>query len=204
MKRFYVAALTGRSGSGKSYASEFLAGLGVPVADGDLLARQVTQKGSRCLDELVGAFSPEILNQDGTLNRRRLADICFADPSKKQRLDAITHPRIMELLQQCFDDFQARGEKYCLVEAAALVESGLHKICDKIILITADEARQVERITHRDNLTEQQAKNRLAAQMSVDEIIKLCDVVITNNSTLEEFQAKLKQLERDLNRWFQT
>lgn len=204
MKRFYVAALTGRSGSGKSYASVVLAGLGVPVVDGDVLSREVTGKGSRCLAKLVRAFSPEILNEDGTLNRRRLADICFADPAQKRRLENITHPYIIERLLHYYDAIKAKGERVCLVEAAALIESGLYANCDKIILITADEQLQIERIMRRDNLTEHQAKSRLEAQMPVDDVKDLCDVIITNNGTLAEFEIKLKELAKNLNDWFQT
>lgn len=202
MKRFYIVALTGRSGSGKSYASDYLATLGVPVVDGDALSREVTGKESRCLDELVRVFSPGILTEDGALDRRKLGDICFADPAQKRRLDAITHPYIMERLLQYFEAFEARGDRYCLVEAAALIESGLYAICDKIVLITADEPLQAERIMRRDNLTEHQAKRRLEAQMRVDEVRDLCDMIITNNGTLAEFKTKLKQLAQNLEDWF--
>ena len=94
MSGFFVAALTGRSGAGKSLASVFLAEHGVPVLDGDKVARQVVEPGEPCLRELAEVFGRDILFEDGTLNRRKLGSICFADPEKKKTLNAITHPLI--------------------------------------------------------------------------------------------------------------
>ena len=123
MKRFYVAALTGRSGSGKSYASEYLRTKGIPTVDGDLVAREVVKPGEKCLRELVRAFGEEILFPDGTLNRRMLGDLCFSDPKKKEKLDEITHPCIIERMLELFEQLRKQGYRYSLVEAAAVIES---------------------------------------------------------------------------------
>lgn len=202
MKKFYVAALTGRSGSGKSVASQYLSQKGVSVIDGDVVAREVVAVGEPCLDELVRAFSRDILNPDGTLNRRYLGDLCFADPKKKKKLDAITHPYIIDRSQEYFDEQKRLGAHYCVVEAGALIESGLYAWCDKTIMVTADEDKEIERICKRDSLTEEQAKRRLQAQMHPDEIQDLCDVILTNNGTLAEFYAKLDELHRQMDAWF--
>jgi len=203
VKRFSIVALTGRSGSGKSFAADYLKQLGVQVIDGDDVARQVVRKGSKCLKELVKAFSEDILNDNGTLNRKKLADICFADKAKKRKLDKITHPYIIERMVVLFDDLKSEGHRYCVVEAGAVVESGLYTVCDKMIMITADEDRQIERIVERDNITEQQARARLAAQLDADEVEGLCDVVIANDGTIEEFKVKIENLAKKLNEWFE-
>jgi dephospho-CoA kinase len=202
LKKFFVAALTGRSGSGKSYASEYMSGRGVPIIDGDVVARGVVGKNSRCLRELVRAFGADILKEDGELNRKKLADICFPDRRKKRRLDSITHPYIIEKLLDGFDEYKSRGHDYCVVEAGALVESGLYAVCDKIVMVTASEESQIERIIKRDGITEQQARTRLQAQLGADEIRGLCDMVITNDGTIEEFEAKLDVLIGQLEGWF--
>jgi len=202
LKKFFVAALTGRSGSGKSYASDYLRKRGIPALDGDFVARQVVEKGSRCLSELVRAFGADILDADGALNRRRLGDICFSDRAKKEKLDSITHPYIIEKLLAEFDALSEQGNRYCLVEAGAIVESGLYAICDKIIMITSDESLQIARIVERDGLTVQQARTRLQAQLSVDEVKNLCDVIISNDGTLQEFEEKLDILAKQLETWF--
>ena len=202
MNKFYVAALTGRSGSGKSYASEYLRAKGIPSIDGDDVAREVVRPGEKCLQDLVREFGEEILHEDGTLNRRLLGDLCFSDPRKKERLDAITHPYIIERTTAYFDRLKEAGHRYCLVEAAAVVESGLYIVCDKLIMITSDRAAQVGRIIARDGLTVEQANTRLDAQIDEDELRALCDIVIDNSGSLEEFNQKLDALAEKLEHWF--
>ncbi len=202
MSKFYVVALTGRSGTGKSFASEYLAKLGVPIIDGDDVAREVVEKGMPCLNALVKEFSKDILNEDETLNRRKLADICFPDPKKKRRLDDITHPYIIKRMVEYFDVLHENGERYCVVEAAALIESGLYAVCDKTIMVTADEDKIIKRIMKRDGLTMQQAKNRIDGQMNEDAVKQVSEIIITNNASKEEFCAKLKQVKNQLDIWF--
>ena len=202
MSRFYVAALTGRSGSGKSYASEYLRAKGIPSVDGDVVAREVVRPGEKCLQELVREFGSQILQADGTLNRHLLGDICFSDRRKKEKLDAITHPHIIERTTEYFARLKEAGYRYCLVEAAAVVESGLYFVCDRLIMITSDRESQIARIIERDGLTEKQAKTRLDAQIREEELRNLCDLVIENNGTLEEFNRKLDALAIQLEQWF--
>lgn len=202
MSRFYVAALTGRSGTGKSYAGEFLRARGVPVIDGDAVAREVVQPGTRCLHELAKEFGRDIVRADGSLDRHKLADLCFSDPKKKEKLDDITHPFIIERMTGMFDELKAAGHRYCIVEAPAVIESGLYLVCDRLILITADEALQVQRIVERDGLSEAQARTRLAAQKSEDELRRLSDLVIDNSGTRAQFDEQLTGLVHRLGEWF--
>ncbi len=202
MSKFYVVALTGRSGTGKSLASEYLASLGVPTIDGDDVAREVVEKGKPCLKELVKEFSSDILNEDGTLNRKKLADICFPVPQNKRKLDEITHPYIIKRMVEYFDELHEKGGKYCVVEAAALIESGLYAVCDKTIMVTADEDKIIERIMKRDSLDRTQATARIMGQMNEDAVKKISDIIITNNGTKAEFLEKLTKLKNQLELWF--
>ena len=202
MKLFYVAALTGRSGSGKSYASKLLTNMGVAVIDGDAVAREIVNPGSPTLERLIREFGQSILLENGTLNRRKLGDMCFADQRKKSRLDAITHPAIIECITQKFDELKCAGNPYCVVEAPALIESGLYSICDRCIMIEADEECEINRLIERDNLTREQAIRRLHAQTSPDDIRPLCDLVIENNGTVEEFERSVVALKLQLDIWF--
>ncbi|MDO4566866.1 MAG: dephospho-CoA kinase [Oscillospiraceae bacterium] len=202
MKRFYVAALTGRSGSGKSYAGDYLKAKGVAVLDGDKVAREVVKPGERALDELVRSFGEGILFEDGSLNRRALADLCFSDPKLQSKLNSITHPAIIERLTERFEELKEAGEAYCLVEAAALIESGFYAICDKAVMIRAPHSAAVERIMNRDGLSREQAEARLAAQTTEVEVEPLCDMIIDNDSSLEDFNIKLDGLKAKLDEWF--
>ncbi len=202
MSRFYVAALAGRSGAGKSFASAYLEKKGVPVVDGDDVARAVVGPGSPCLAALVREFSADILLEDGSLNRRLLGERCFADADKKRRLDEITHPFIIERMLDRFDELHEKGYAYCLVEAPALIESGLYAVCDRIILVTAGEDVLVGRIMARDGLSREQAQTRVRAQMAEDAVRKLSDAVVENTGTPEEFCKKLDELKVQLDIWF--
>ncbi|MEA4911548.1 MAG: dephospho-CoA kinase [Oscillospiraceae bacterium] len=202
MSRFYVAALTGRSGSGKSFAAAYLRALGVPVIDGDDVAREVVEPGKPCLAQLVRAFSDRILKPDGSLNRRMLGDICFADAKKKKKLDEITHPHIIERMTELFEQLHEEGYRYCLVEAPALVESGLYALCDRTILVRAQDEIMLRRIVERDKLTTEQARSRIDSQIADGELAALADIVLENNGTTEEFCGKLDALKTQLDRWF--
>ena len=202
MKFFYVAALTGRSGTGKSLASVYLSKKGIPVIDGDDVAREVVVPPSKCLNELVKEFSDEILSKDGTLDRKALADISFGDRRKKEMLDRITHPYIIESILEKFEMLHKEGYKYCVVEAAALIESGLYANCDKIVLITSSRDNQISRIIRRDGISAQQAEMRIDAQVSDETIMQLADYVIENSGTQEEFHNKLDELINKFEEWF--
>ncbi len=203
MSRFYVVALTGQSGTGKSYASSYIAKNGIPIIDGDVVAREVVERGSECLLRLVEEFSAEILNPDETLNRKKLAEICFSDPQKKITLDNITHPFIINEILKRFEALKQQGYRYCVVEAAALIESGLYANCDKIVLITADKEKKIERIMKRDNITYDHANARISAQLDESVVQKLSDIVLENNGTRHEFDQKLDALIQEIDKWFE-
>lgn len=202
MSKFYVVALTGQSGTGKSFASDYLATRGIPVIDGDVVAREVVFPGSRCLRDLVEEFGKGILTEDGSLDRRKLADISFSDAKRKAKLDAITHPYIIERMLHRFDELHREGYRYCVVEAAALVESGLYANCDRIVLITSKRALQVERIMRRDGITEAEAETRIAAQVDDSLVRSLADYEIENNGGMDAFIEKLDALAVCFEEWF--
>ncbi len=203
MNTFYVAALTGQSGTGKSYASRYLAQNGIAIIDGDIVAREVVTPNSDCLLRLIEEFSVEILNPDGTLNRRHLAKICFSDPEKKILLDTITHPFIIKEIIKKFDVLQQEGHRFCVIEAAALIESGLYTSCDKIIMIKAEREQKISRIMERDSITREQAETRISAQLDEDLIEKLSHEVIENNGDRQQFNQQLDGLIVKLNKWFE-
>jgi len=199
VRSFGIVALTGRSGTGKSFACDFLRSKGVPVVIGDVVAREVVEKGSTCLRELVEYFSDLILNNDGTLNRHALADIAFSSEQGTIKLNAITHPYILKRMDEFFDCCQKKGYPYCIVEAAALVESGLIGKCDKIVVIKSDKSIQLDRIKQRDGIDDSQANTRLDAQHSQNEYDRIADIIIENNGTKEEFCVQLEKLFIELN-----
>ncbi|MCL2538900.1 MAG: dephospho-CoA kinase [Oscillospiraceae bacterium] len=202
MKRFYVAVLTGKSGVGKSLAAEYLSAKGVRVIDGDVLAREAVAPNSKCLSMLAARFGEDIILEDGALDRKKLARICFSDEERKKQLDSVIHPFILSLLEDRMDKLRAAGFSYCVVQAPALLESGLDRICDRIVLITAERKTQLERIIERDGLTEEEAKMRLDAQTDEQTISLIADHIIENRGSKEEFFKKLDELVDLFERWF--
>ena len=141
-----IIGLTGGIASGKSTVARHLAELGVPVVDADRLAREVVEPGQPALTELVGEFGADILNSDGTLDRKRLGAIVFADPGKRARLNAITHPRIAAQGQAEIARHVTAGVPLVIYEAPLIVENGLHLGLGGLIVVSLPEDVQLERV----------------------------------------------------------
>ncbi|MBR5979331.1 MAG: aminopeptidase [Oscillospiraceae bacterium] len=199
-----VYGITGRSGSGKSTALEMLSRLGVPVLDCDLIVREIETPGHECFDELVRNYPPEILDAQGNLDRRRLADIAFSSPEETKKINGIVHKHVLRELEDRFRRLEKEGRGYCVVEAPQLFESGLDRRCDDIILIAAPESLMKERIMDRDGLDGERAARRLDAQISESELREKCGIVIENAGDLGELASKIKELKNRLDKETET
>ena len=158
----FVIGLTGPTGSGKSAFSAMLRARGFYVADADMAARQIVLPGSPVLDALCEAFGADILEDDGTLCRSRLAQRAFSSPENVRRLNALTHPAIERLL---FDGIAAHPDaRGAVIDAPALIESGISDRCDLVAAVLAPPEERLARIMRRDGLSEEQAKLRMQAQ----------------------------------------
>ena len=148
-----VVGLTGGIACGKSTVASIFAELGVPIVDADQISREVVEPGSAGLAEIVSTFGAEVLCADGTLNRKALGAIVFADDAKRRRLESITHPRIAARSMQRFGELAARGGvAYGLYEAALLVENGSYKMFAALVVVSSPSAMQLERVMTRDGL----------------------------------------------------
>lgn len=191
----YVVGLTGGIGSGKSTIAELFAELGVPVIDADLVARQVVEKGSPLLAEIAAHFGPEILLEDGALNRAALREKVFNHESEKQWLNQLLHPAIRhEMLRQ----LAAQQAPYCIFMVPLLIENNLTALCQRILVIDVLEHTQVERAGQRDNNQVEQIKRIMQSQVSRQERLKYADDVINNNEDLIAGLPQLKQKVLDL------
>ena len=196
-----VVALTGQSGSGKSQVGRILASRGVPVVDSDRTARDVVQPGTPCLAALAAEFSDDILLPDGSLDRKKLGALCFADDRRRRRLNEITHPHILAALKADFERLGREGHRLVVVEAPALFESGLDRLCGRIVLVTAPHDDKLGRIVARDSLTREGAVQRLAGQYPEVETAKRADYILDNSGTLEELEDAADTLLRQLSAW---
>lgn len=170
--------LTGKTGAGKSTVADLLKEKGCYIIDGDVIARQITEKGSEVLPVLQKAFGEDILDENGELIRKTLAKRAFADKESTALLNSITHPVIK---RRCKDEMQKAeglGYKTALIDAAALLDSDCKDLCDKIIVVTAPEEIRLERILQRDGITYEQAMTRINAQKSDEYYFRNADIII--------------------------
>ncbi|MFM5520843.1 dephospho-CoA kinase [Aeromonas jandaei] len=178
----YVVAITGGIGSGKTTIANQFAELGIDVVDADVIAREVVELGTPALAAITDHFGPDVITPDGQLDRRRLRERVFSDPSAKAWLNALLHPLIRsEMQRQC----AAAHSPYCLLVVPLLVENKLTGLANRVLVVDVDEATQIERTCRRDGVTAEQAKAITAAQASRSERLAAADDVIENTNGSE-------------------
>jgi len=186
-----IIGICGKSGSGKSTVGKLIQTYYPAYIDCDLISREVTQKNSPCLVELVSFFGNEILLSDGSLNRAYLAAVAFGDSLKTNMLNQITHKYILEELENLVKKYRIEKEKFVFLDAPTLFESGLDKKCDFILGVIAEDSLLYKRIEKRDKRNYVEINKRLSMQKNEDFISKNSDYVIINNGSLEELQDKV-------------
>ncbi len=194
-----IVGICGRSGSGKSTVGEIIKNKYSAYIDCDKISREVTRKESPCLLELVDCFGKEILNLDGSLNRGSLASVAFGNKENMKVLNKITHKYITEDIEAKILLFANDSQKFVFLDAPTLFESGIHKRCDLILSVIADDKILLERIKKRDNKSDAEAQKRLSSQYANEFLEENSDYIIENNGTLEQLEEKtlifLKMLE---------
>lgn len=187
---FVLFGLTGGIASGKSTVARRFRARGLPVVDADELAREVVAPGSEGLAEIVRTFGEGVLAGDGSLDRKKLAAIAFADEASRRKLEAITHPRISARSMQLAAEAAASGHPLACYEAALLVERGATDAFRPLVVVSAREAVQVARAMARDASTEDEARARVRAQLPMEKKIAAADYVIANDGDLATFLAR--------------
>ena len=193
-----LVGLTGGIGTGKSTFAAALRQLGVPVVDADQLARRAVRRGSPALERIAREFGPQALGPDGELDRRRMADLVFADPAARTRLEAIVHPEVRRLMAEERARLTGAGHDLAFCEAALIYERGLERDLDGVVVVWAPAEAQRARLAARDGFSAEEVEARLAAQMPVDEKARRADVVVMNDGDLDALRAKAEALLRDL------
>ena len=188
-----VLGLTGGIGSGKSTVAKLIADLGIPVLDADLLAREVVEPGQPALAE-VAATWPQVIGPDGKIARGKLADIVFADPAQRLRLEAIMHPRIQALSDQRFAELAAKGHALAFYEASLLVESGRYQDFDGLVVVTASPETQLERVLARGGLSAEKAQARIDAQLPLLAKVRVATHLVDNDGDLGATKQQVERL----------
>ena len=186
--------LTGGIASGKSAVAAMLRDLGFPVFSADAVAHQLMEPGQPAHDEILQEFGPGVISVDGLVDRPRLASIVFSDPAKLARLNRIIHPRVEKMMLQQFDDCERKGIRdAAFAEAALLIESGFDKKLDGLVVAWCQPEQQIARLLAR-GMTELEARQRVGAQLPVEDKKKRATHIIDCSGTIAATLAQVREL----------
>ena len=192
--------LTGGIASGKSAVAAMLRELGFSVLDADSLAHKIIEPGQPAYEEVLREFGSAITDSQGRVDRAKLGALVFADRGKLDRLNAIVHPRVAEAVLRQFDRWQREGTRdAAFVEAALLIESGIHQHLDGLVVAWCRPEQQLERLAAR-GLSEEEAQRRIAAQMPVEEKLRYATEKIDCSGALEQTREQVRALAAKLHR----
>lgn len=192
MKTF---GLTGGIGTGKSTVARMLRKQhGIPVVDADQVARDVVAPGSDGLAEVVQAFGPDVLQDDGTLDRAAMRARIMADTDARRTLEAITHPRIFQGVRDALAALAADGVPLAGVEAALMVETGSWQLYDALVVVSCTPATQLDRVTARDGIDRAAAQRILDAQLPLADKEQVATYVVRNDGSLAALEAEVDRV----------
>lgn len=187
--------ITGGIASGKSAVGDYLAGLGYPVIDADLIAREVVEPGTETLKALGDHFGPAILSPDGQLDRQALAAAIYADDQKREALNQIIHPAIDREMHRQMAAAEAQPLVFLMVPL--LYETGFQKHCDEVWLVTVSRATQLDRLMARDDIDPAYADRKIQAQMADADRLAYGPRLIHNDGDLPALYRQVDALLRE-------
>lgn len=185
--------LTGGIASGKSLVQSTFEALGVPVLDADLVSREVVMPGSEGLAAIARTFGTDFLLESGELNRRRLREHVFGNPEALRQLEAITHPLIRARMRHWLAEQTA---PYCILSVAILIEAKMHDLVDRVLVVDAPVALQMQRLMQRDGIDAALAQRMLAAQTDRETRLAAAHDVLINGGDIERTRAAVDELHR--------
>lgn len=186
--------LTGGIACGKSTVSAMLVSRGALLVDADQIARDVVQPGSPVLEQVAAHFGQAVIQEDGSLHRKKLGEIVFGNTEARKQLEHILHPPIRKMIREQMESHEKQfPDKLVVVDIPLLFESDLSFMFKEVMVVYVPPHIQVERLMRRDNITESAANNRINAQMSIEEKRKLADIVIDNSGTWEDTFAEVER-----------
>lgn len=189
----YRIGLTGGVGCGKSTISSYMATLGLPIIDGDKLAREAVAPGSPSMEEIRRVFGSSLFLPDGTLDRAKMADIVFKDQDKIQALNGILHPYIWQRAWEELLKAQQEGKSIAVLDMPLLLEIGWQLRSEAIWVVKAPVEQQIARVIQRNGCTREEALARIRNQMPTESKLNYADVVIDNSGTIEASQAQVRE-----------
>ncbi len=193
-RKFLLVGLTGGIGTGKSTVSRMFRDLGCLIIDADLLAREVVEPGEPAYAKIVAEFGKGVLDLEGRIDRRKLGTLVFSDETKRKRLEEFTHPEIRQRQTGILAELVTEGFGGIVIfDAALLVEAGGAQNVDRLVVVYADEMTQRKRLMLRDDISEEEATQRIRSQMPLAEKGKLAHYVIDNSGARQVTERQVKE-----------
>lgn len=189
----FVLGITGGIGCGKSTVAGFCREAGLPVIDADVLSRDVTATDGAALPELIDLFGPNIVREDGALNRDKMASLVFRDKRSLDQLSEVVHKHVIQAMRQSVAALKEAGERAVVLDVPIPVQEGFLDLCDQVWVVWASDDVRIERLRQR-GMSEAEARRRMAMQMSREAYIKIADFVITNDDTLDALKRETADL----------
>lgn len=193
-----VIGLTGSIGSGKSTVANIMRQMGVAILCADASAKKVVKKGAPAYKKIIKAFGQKVVNKDKTLNRTRLGEIVFSSEAKRKLLNSIVHPEVIAELKREIDRMASLQRKVVVLDIPLLYEEGLEILCHKVVVVYATETMMEKRIFLRDNLSKDEIRKRITAQLPIEEKKKRADYVIDNSADLAKTQSQVEWVLREI------
>ena len=189
-----VIGLTGGIGTGKSEAASHMVSLGAALIDADVVGHEAYRPQAEAWRQVVEAFGEGILQPNGEIDRRSLGSIVFSDPDQLARLNGIMHPLMARMVQEKIEALRGVGEDVVVVEAALLFEAGWNSLVQEVWVTDASEDVVIHRLAQRNGMSEEEARKRLASQMSRTERLDRADLVIDNSGDIAEMKSAIDEL----------
>ena len=187
--------LTGGIASGKTIISDYFKALGIPIIDADVISHEVTKPNGSAFEEIISSFGSNILDESGLINRKKMRSIIFDDASKKEILEGIIHPKVRE---EMFNLVSQSNDHYLILSVPLLIETGMNKMMDRILVVDCSVETQIERLIQRDKINLDEAKSILRNQTNRSTRLKVADDLIVNekNVTLTDLEKEVFKLHR--------
>jgi dephospho-CoA kinase len=187
-------ALTGGIATGKSHVRAQFAANGVPTLDADTLARQALEPGSPGLAAVITRFGREVLDDAGALDRKKLAAIIFADRQARQDLEQIVHPFVRKAIDDWFASLDPKRYPFAIADIPLLYETGRDRDFEAVIVVACDDDEQLRRLIIRDGVTEEEARQRIRAQMPLAQKVRLADYLVRTDGTFAETNEQIRRV----------
>ncbi|MEA4888239.1 MAG: dephospho-CoA kinase [Clostridiaceae bacterium] len=189
----FVIGITGGIGCGKSTAADICRQAGLPVIDADELSRAVTAENGAAIPELIEQFGSAVVNSQGSLDRQAMAALVFKNHRALDQLSAIVHRHVLSQMKEQVDKLAQKKVRAVVLDVPIPVKHGFLDICDQVWVVWADDAKRLERLRGR-GMDENEARRRMAMQMTREEYTGLADHVIENNQGLDELTGRIREL----------